>query len=57
MKTSVFYDNVRDFQDMNIVNQGIAETLMNRDSAILFPVLNNGVTVWWHSRCVRLARM
>ena len=45
MKTSVFYDNVRDFQDMNLVNQGIAETLTNRDSAILFPVLNNGVTV------------
>jgi hypothetical protein len=45
MKTSVFYDNVRDFQDMNLVNQGIAETLMTPDTAILFPVLNNGVTV------------
>ena len=45
IKGSVFYDNVRDFQDMNVVNQGIAETLDNPDSAILFPVLNNGVTV------------
>jgi len=45
MKASVFYDNVRDFQDMNIVNQGIAATLTDPNSAILFPVLNNGVTV------------
>ena len=45
IKGSVFYDNVRDFQDMNVVNQGIAETLENPDTAILFPVLNNGVTV------------
>jgi len=45
IKGSVFYDNVRDFQDMNVVNQGIAETLDDPNKAILFPVLNNGVTV------------
>lgn len=45
IKGSVFYDNVRDFQDMNVVNKGIAETLENPETAILFPVLNNGVTV------------
>jgi AIPR protein len=45
IKGSVFYDNVRDFQDMNVVNQGIAETLDDPAEAILFPVLNNGVTV------------
>jgi hypothetical protein len=41
----VFYDNVRDFQDLdNPVNTGILETLRSQD-AQLFPVLNNGVTV------------
>lgn len=45
IKTSVFYDNVRGFQDMNTVNSGILETLQSPADAILFPVLNNGITV------------
>lgn len=45
IRSSVFYDNVRDFQDFNAVNQGMLETLQDAQSSILFPVLNNGVTV------------
>lgn len=45
IKSSVFYDNVRDFQDFNPVNEGMLTTLRDSNSAILFPVLNNGVTV------------
>ncbi len=45
IKTSVFYDNVRDFQDLNPVNAGMLETLEDSGSSPLFPVMNNGVTV------------
>jgi len=45
IKASVFYDNVRDFQDFNSVNAEMLKTLEDPASAILFPVLNNGVTV------------
>ena len=45
IRPTVFYDNVRDFQDMNPVNQGMLETLSSPKESLLFPVLNNGVTV------------
>lgn len=42
---NVFEDNVRDFQgDTNDVNKGIVKTI-NSESADLFGVLNNGVTI------------
>lgn len=44
IRKSVFYDNVRDFQQWNAVNDDIWETLTSPE-ADLFPVLNNGVTV------------
>lgn len=40
----LFYDNVRDFQGDNPVNQEIAETL-NSEDRTLFVLLNNGITV------------
>jgi hypothetical protein len=44
IRKSIFYDNVRDYQDDNDVNKGIAETLKStqRDR---FIVLNNGITI------------
>lgn len=45
IRKSLFYDNVRDFQDYNPVNQEIRETLQNVDVQDRFVVLNNGVTV------------
>src|SRR5207244_2514569 len=44
LRRSLFYDNVRDFQDFNVVNQQIKATL---ESPIknAFSLLNNGVTV------------
>jgi AIPR protein len=44
IKKSLFYDNVRDFQDYNEVNRDIKGTLTSPDKA-LFPLLNNGVTI------------
>lgn len=44
IRKSIFYDNVRDFQGENAVNQEINETLQSSD-ANKFVVLNNGVTV------------
>lgn len=41
---SVFYDNVRDFQGMNTVNEGIARSLKDGDLS-LFTAMNNGITV------------
>lgn len=43
--TSIFYDNVRDWQEWNPVNTEIRETLENDDLRIYFPLLNNGVTI------------
>jgi AIPR protein len=43
--TSIFYDNVRHWQDWNAVNKEIKETLEKPDSKIYFPLLNNGVTL------------
>ena len=41
---SLFYDNVRDFQGENPVNQEIDETLQT-DAKQLFVLLNNGITI------------
>lgn len=45
MLRSLFSDNVRDFQGMNPVNKDIRSTLLNGSDKILFPVLNNGITI------------
>lgn len=42
---SIFYDNVRDFQDYNPVNSEMRETLASPESRARFALLNNGVTV------------
>jgi hypothetical protein len=42
---SLFYDNVRDFQQYNPVNKGIGQTLRDESSRERFAVLNNGVTI------------
>jgi hypothetical protein len=44
IKKSLFYDNVRDFQDYNEVNKDIKATLTSPDRT-LFPLLNNGITI------------
>lgn len=41
---SVFYDNVRDFQEYNSVNDGIRKTIQS-DQQQYFVLLNNGITV------------
>ncbi|WP_046212406.1 AIPR family protein [Paenibacillus wulumuqiensis] len=45
MNTSIFYDNVRDWQEWNPVNTEIKETLETVEKKVLFPLLNNGVTI------------
>jgi len=45
MRKSLFYDNVRDFQDYNAVNGEIRKTLQDDSTQGRFAVLNNGVTV------------
>lgn len=45
IRRSLFYDNVRDFQDYNEVNRGIRETIRNQEVRGQFVVLNNGVTI------------
>lgn len=42
---SLFSDNVRDFQGMNPVNKDIQDTLQDSHNKVLFPVLNNGITI------------
>ena len=42
---SLFYDNVRDFQDFNPVNSEIRQTLESSDLRRRFVLMNNGVTV------------
>jgi hypothetical protein len=44
IRKSVFYDNVRDFQDYNSVNSDIQQTLRTADRS-RFAILNNGVTL------------
>ena len=43
--TSIFYDNVRHFQEWNKVNKEMKQTLENPDHNVYFPILNNGVTI------------
>ena len=43
--TSIFYDNVRHWQEWNPVNKEIKDTLENSTQKIYFPLLNNGVTI------------
>lgn len=45
MLSSIFYDNVRDWQGNNLVNSGIAQTLKNSESKTRFAFMNNGVTI------------
>lgn len=45
MLSSIFYDNVRDWQGPNSVNSGMAQTLKNKESKTRFAFMNNGVTV------------
>ena len=43
--TSLFYDNVRHWQEWNPVNSEMRETLSAPERARYFPLLNNGVTI------------
>ena len=45
MLSSIFYDNVRDWQGENTVNSGIAKTLADKISRTRFVFMNNGITV------------
>ncbi|MEU5179798.1 AIPR family protein [Streptomyces longwoodensis] len=45
IRKSLFYENVRDFQDYNDVNRGIRSTLQAERLRGRFVVLNNGITV------------
>ncbi|MGW0522197.1 AIPR family protein [Crossiella sp. NPDC003009] len=45
IRRSVFFENVRDFQGDNAVNQEIRKTLQDVDRCERFAVLNNGVTI------------
>jgi AIPR protein len=42
---SLFYDNVRDWQDFNPVNADIKQTIENKDERPRFALMNNGITV------------
>ena len=42
---SIFYDNVRDWQDYNVVNSEMRETLASPVSRTRFALMNNGITV------------
>ena len=41
----IFYDNVRDWQDYNIVNSEMKETIASTEQRARFALMNNGVTV------------
>ncbi|MCY4498502.1 MAG: AIPR family protein [Rhodospirillaceae bacterium] len=45
LNRELFYDNVRDFQGNNPVNQEIDQTLSDQHQRSNFPLLNNGVTI------------
>ncbi len=49
---SIFYDNVRHWQEWNPVNNEIKETLTDPVNKVRFPLMNNGVTIV--ARSVRL---
>jgi hypothetical protein len=42
---SIFYDNVRDWQDYNTVNAEIRDTLTTSDIRSRFALMNNGITL------------
>jgi len=42
---AVFYDNVRHWQEWNPVNTQMRETLADPRTKVLFPLLNNGITI------------
>lgn len=42
---SIFYDNVRDWQELNSVNKEITETIQSINDQSYFHLLNNGVTI------------
>ncbi|GMO57709.1 MAG: AIPR family protein [Termitinemataceae bacterium] len=42
---SIFYDNIRDWQELNPVNTEIAETLNSNSDQKYFHLLNNGITI------------
>jgi len=42
---SIFYDNVRDWQDYNDVNEGIRDTVTNDALRPKFVLMNNGITI------------
>lgn len=42
---SIFYDNVRHWQEWNPVNNEIKNTLISNEQQIYFPIYNNGVTI------------
>lgn len=42
---SIFYDNVRDWQDFNAVNSEIRDTLKSTNVRSRFALMNNGVTI------------
>ena len=43
--TTLFYDNVRHWQEWNPVNKEMRETLEDPKRRIYFPLMNNGVTI------------
>ncbi len=43
--SSLFFDNVRDWQEWNPVNSEMMSTLENEEERYFFPIMNNGVTV------------
>lgn len=43
--SSIFYDNVRDWQGLNEVNSGMLDTLKSEAGRSRFVLMNNGVTV------------
>lgn len=45
MLTSIFYDNVRDWEGFNTVNEGMQKTIFDKSARLRFSLMNNGVTV------------
>lgn len=45
IQRSLFYDNVRDFQDYNPVNSEMKATLESESGRLRFALMNNGVTI------------
>ncbi|OOG69967.1 AIPR family protein [Flavobacterium sp. A45] len=43
--SSIFYDNVRDFQGFNKINKEIKNTISDENLKYAFSVLNNGITI------------